>query len=194
MSKQIVINLFLGVLALCGIIGVIGCDNFEAVIAEIIEPDPIEPAANEWVGTWALESYQGLSLLETLPEYDDYDDEDWTLLDVDGSVVDGDLLVKAITAFWSGDGVTGYDGAISYSFHADRTMEIEITIRLQMQVGAIQGVLVGKDQIPGSYSLIGSAYTTEIFDEVETGTWQRTGDALILNPDGADGLTVLRKL
>ena len=194
MSKQIVINLFFGLLALCGIIGVIGCDNFEAVIAEIIQPDPIESANNEWVGTWALESYQGLSVLETLAEYDDYDDEDWTLLDADGSVVDGDLLVKAIAAFWSGDGVTGYDGAISYSFHADRTMEIEIIIRLQMQVEAIQGVLVGKDKIPGSYSLIGSAYTTEIFDEVETGTWQRTGDALILNPEGADGLTVLRKL
>ena len=85
MSKQIVINLSLGLLALCGIIGVIGCDNFEAVIAEIIELDPIEPAANEWVGTWALESYQGLSALETLAEYDDYDDDDWTLLDADGS-------------------------------------------------------------------------------------------------------------
>ena len=194
MSKQIVINLFLGLLALCGIIGLTGCDNFEAVIAEIIDPDPIEPAANEWVGTWALESYQGLSLLETVAEYDDYDDEDWTLLDAEGSVVDGDLLVTAIAAFWSGDGVTGYDGAISYSFHADRTMEIEIIIRLQVQVGAIQGVLVGKDQIPGNYALIGSAYTTEIFDEVETGTWQIAPDTLILTPDGADGLTVLRKL
>ena len=194
MSKQIVINLFLGVLTLCGIIGVIGCDNFEAVIAEIIQPDPIEPAANEWVGTWALESYQRLSLLETLAEYDDYNDDDWTLLDADGSVVDGDLLVKAIAAFWSGDGVTGYDGAISYSFHNDGTMEIEIIIRLQMQVGAIQGVLVGKDKILGRYSLIGSAYTTEIFDEVETGTWQIAQDTLILNPEGADGLTVLKKL
>ena len=194
MYRQIVINLFLGFVGFCGIIGFTGCDNFDALIAEIIDPDLIEPAANEWVGTWALESYQGLSMLETLVEYDDYDDEDWTLLDADGSMVDGDLLVKAIAAFWSGDGVTGYDGAISYSFHADRTMEIEIIIRLQMQVEAIQGVLVGKDKIPGSYSLIGSAYTTEIFDEVETGTWQRTGDALILNPEGADGLTVLRKL
>ena len=55
-------------------------------------------------------------------------------------------------------------------------------------------MLVGKDQIPGSYSLIGSAYTTEIVDEVETGTWQRTGDILILNPDEADGLTILKKL
>ena len=164
------------------------------MIAEIIEPDPIEPAANEWVGTWALESYQGLSVLETLAEYDDYDDDDWALLDADGSVVDGDLLVKAIAAFWSGDGVTGYDGAISYSFHHNGTMEIEIVIQLHLQIEGIQGVLVGKDQIPGSYALAGSAYTMEIFDEVETGTWQRTGDALILNPEGADGLTVLRKL
>ena len=73
-------------------------------------------------------------------------------------------------------------------------MEIEIIIRLHLQVEGIQGILVGKDQIPGSYALAGPTYTTEIFDEVETGTWQRTGDALILNPEGADGLTVLRKL
>ena len=194
MSRQIVMTLFWGLVGICGIVGVIGCDNFEALIAEVIDPDPIEPADNEWGGTWALESYQGLSLLETLAEYDDYDDEDWTLLDADGSVVAGDLLEQAIAAFWSGDGVTGYDGSISYSFHADGTMEIEIVIRLRMQVAGIQGVLIGKDQIPGSYSLIGSAYTTEIADEVETGTWQRTGDTLILNPEGADGLTVLKKL
>lgn len=194
MSKKIVISLFLGLLALCGIIGLTGCDNFEALIGEIIEPDPIEPAANEWVGTWALESYQGLSLLETLAEYDDYGDEDWTLLDADGSVVDGNLLELAIAAFWSGDGVTGYDGAISYSFHNDGTMEMEVVIRLQLQVEDIQGVLVGKDKIPGSYALSGSTYATEIFDEVETGTWQRTGDTLVLNPEAADGLTVLKEL
>ena len=194
MSKQIVINLFLGLLALCGIIGVIGCDNFEAVIAEIIEPDPIESADNEWIGTWALESYQGFSVLETLAEYDDYDDEDWTFLDADGSVVDGTLREQAIAAFWSGDGVTGYDGSISYSFHNGGTMEIEIVIRLQLQVEDVQGVLIGRDEIPGSYSLIGSDYTTEIAGEVETGTWQRTGNTLILNPDGADGSTVLKKL
>lgn len=194
MYRQIVIRLLLGLVGLCGIMGVTGCDNFEALIIETIEGDLIESAADQWIGTWALESYQGLSLLETVAEYDDYDDEDWTFLDADGSVVDGDLLVTAIAAFWSGDGVTGYDGTISYSFHNDGTMQIEIVIWLQLQVEDIQGVLVGKDKIPGSYSLIGSAYTTEIFDEVETGTWQRTTDTLILNPDGADGLTVLRKL
>ena len=194
MFRQIVISLFLGFIGLCGIIGITGCDNFEALLIEVIDPDPIEPEDNEWVGTWALESYQGLSKLETLIEYDDYDDEDWTVLDADGSVVDGDLLEKAIAVFWSGDGVTGYDGSISYTFSGDGTMEIEIVIRLQMQAAGIQGVLIGKDQIPGSYSLIGSAYTTEIFDEVETGIWQRTGDTLILNPEGADGLTVLEKL
>ena len=194
MYRQIVIRLLLGLVGLCGIMGVTGCDNFEALIIETIEGDLIESAADQWIGTWALESYQGLSLLETVAEYDDYDDEDWTFLDADGSVVDGDLLVKAIAAFWSGDGVTGYDGTISYSFHNDGTMQIEIVIWLQLQVEDIQGVLVGKDKIPGSYSLIGSAYTTEIFDEVETGTWQIAPDTLILNPDGADGLTVLRKL
>ena len=194
MCRPIVMNLFLVIFGICGIIGVIGCDNFEALIIEAIEGDLIEPEDNEWVGTWALESYQGLSLLETLAEYDDYDDEDWTFMDADGSVVAGDLLELAIAAFWSGDGVTGYDGSISYVFSGGGIMEIEIVIRLQMQVADVQGVLVGKDQIPGSYSLIGSAYTTEIFDEVETGVWQRTGNTLILNPDGAEGLTVLKKL
>ena len=194
MYRQIVINLFLGFVGLCGIIGVAGCDNFEDLITEIIDPDPIQTPDNEWVGTWALESYQGLSLLETLAEYDDYDDEDWTFINADGSAVDGDLLEQAIAAFWSGAGVTGYDGSISYSFQNSGIMEIEIIIRLQLQAGDIQGVLVGKDQIPGSYSLIGSAYTTEIADEVETGAWQRTGDTLILNPDGGNGLTVLKKL
>ena len=194
MFRQIVMNSFLGVLGICGIIGVIGCDNFEALIAEVIDPEPIEPEDNEWIGTWVLESYQGLSALEALSEYDDYDDEDWTFLDADGSVVDGNLREKAVQAFWSGEGVTGYDGSISYSFHGDGIMTIEIVIRLQMQVEDIQGVLVGMDQIPGSYSLISSAYTTETFDEVETGTWQRTGDTLVLNPDGGDGLTVMKKL
>lgn len=194
MSRQIVLNLFSGIIGICVIMVISGCDNFEELITEIIGPDPIEPADNKWVGTWALESYQGFSLLETLAEYDDYGDEDWTFLDADGAVANGDLLESAIAAFWSGDGVTGYDGSISYSFHNDGTMEIEIVIRLQLQVEEIQGVLVGRDQIPGSYSLTGSTYTTEIYDEVETGTWQRTGDTLVLNPEAADGLTVLKKL
>ena len=194
MDRQIVINLFLGFVGLCGIIGVIGCADLDILIIDLTDPDPIEPADNEWAGTWALESYQGLSLLETLAEYDDYDDEDWTLINADGSVVDGDLLEQAITAFWSGAGVTGYDGSISYSFQNNGIMEIEIIIRLQLQVGDIQGMLVGKDQIPGNYALSGSTYTTEIADEVETGTWQGTGDTLILNPDGGNGLTVLQKL
>ncbi|RKU11849.1 hypothetical protein C6502_07095 [Candidatus Poribacteria bacterium] len=194
MFRQIVITLFLGFVGLYGIIGVIGCADLDILIIDLTDPEPTEPEDNQWIGTWALESYQGLSALEILAEYDDYDDEDWTFLDANGSTVDGDPLEQAIAAFWSGDGVTGYDGSISYAFHNGGTMEIEVVIRLQVQVEGIQGVLVGRDQIPGSYSLTGSTYTTEIFDEVETGTWQRTGDTLILNPDGVEGLTVLRKL
>ena len=194
MFRQIVVSLFMGFFGICGIMGVISCADLDVLIIDLTDPDPIEPAENEWVGTWVLESYQGLSLLETLAEYDDYDDEDWTLLDADGSTVDSVLLEQAIAAFWSGDGVTSYDGSIAYTFSDDGIMEIEIVIRLRLQVAEIQGVLVGKDQIPGSYALIGPAYTTEIADEVETGTWQRTGDALILNPEGAAGLTVLKKL
>ena len=193
MFRQIVISLFLGFVGLCGIIGVIGCGDLDVLIIDLTDPDPTEPEDNQWIGTWALESYQGFSVLETLAEYDDYDDEDWTLLDADGSVVDGTLREQAIAAFWSGDGVTGYDGAISYSFHNGGTMEIEIVIRLQLQVEDVQGVLIGRDEIPGSYSLIGADYTTEIAGEVETGTWQRTGNTLILNPEGGDGFTVLEK-
>ena len=117
--------------------------------------------------------------------------------DTDGSVVEGDLREKAIAAFWSGDGVTGYDGSISYSFYDNGIMEIEIVIRLQLQVEDIQGVLVGKDEIWGNYSLSGSTYTMEINSddsEVETGTWDRTGDTLILNPHEADAPTVLKRL
>ena len=194
MYRQIAVRLFLGLVAVWGIIGFIGCDDFEALIIGIIDDDPSEPEDNEWTGTWVLETYQGLSALEALAEYDDYDDEDWTFLDADGSVVDGDLRGKAIAAFWSGDGVTGYDGSISYSFYDDGTMTIEIVIRLQLQVDGIQGVLVGKDEIPGNYLLSGSTYTTEIADEIETGTWHSTGDTLTLNPDGAHGSTVLKKL
>ncbi len=194
MFRQIVMNLFLGVFGLCGIIGVIGCDSFEALITEVIDPEPIEPEDNAWIGTWVLESYQGLSARETLTEYDDYGDEDWTFLDADGSVVEGNLREQAIAAFWSGEGVTGFDGSISYSFHEGGAMELEIVIRLQLQVGDIQGVLVGTDLLPGSYSLVGSAYTTEISGEAETGTWERTEDTLVLNPDGSDGLTILNKL
>ena len=191
MFRQAVVSLLLGFVGLCGIIG---CADFDVLIIQIIDDDPIEPEDNEWMGTWVIESYQGLSALEALVEYDDYDDEDWTFLDADGSVVDEDLLEEAIAAFWSGDGVTGYDGSISYSFSGDGIMEIEIVIRLQLQVEDIQGVLVGKDQVPGNYSLIGSTYTTEISDEVETGAWSRADDTLTLNPDGADGSTVLKKL
>lgn len=194
MLRQIALSLFLGVFGICGIIGVIGCDSFEALITEVIDPEPIEPEDNEWIGTWALESYQGFSLMETLAEYDDYGDEDWTFLDADGSVVEGGLREQAIAAFWSGEGVTGYDGSISYSFHEEGIMEIEIVIRLQLQVEDIQGVLVGTDLLPGSYTLDGADYTIEIFDEVETGTWERMEDTLVLNPDGSDGLTVLNKL
>ena len=194
MFKQVICSTLLAVVAICGIIGMIGCGDIDVLIIDLTDPDPIEPEDNEWIGTWALESYMGLSLLETLAEYDDYDEEDWTFLAVDGSVVEGALLEQAIAAFWSGDGVTGYDGSISYSFHNDETMEIEIVIRLQLQVEDIQGVLVGTDQILGNYALSGSTYTTEIGDEVEAGTWQRTGDTLILNPDGVEGLTVLNKL
>ena len=194
MLRQIALSLFLGVFGICGIIGVIGCDSFEALITEVIDPEPIEPEDNEWIGTWALESYQGFSLMETLAEYDDYGDEDWTFLDADGSVVEGGLREQAIAAFWSGEGVTGYDGSITYSFDGDGFMELEIVIRLQLQVEDIQGELVGMDQLPGSYSLVGSAYTTEIFGEAETGTWELTEKKLVLNPDGSDGLTILNKL
>ena len=194
MYRQIVINLFFGFVGVCGIIGLTGCENFDALIAEIIAPAPIESEDSEWAGTWALERYHGLSVLETVAEYDDYDDEDWIFLDVDGSVVAGNLLEQAIAAFWSGDGVTGYDGSISFSFYGDGVMEVEIVLHLQIDGEGIQGVLVGRDQIPGTYSVIDSAYTTEIADESETGTWHRTGDTLILNPDGGNGLTVLKKL
>lgn len=51
MFRQIVMNLFLGVFGICGIIGVIGCDSFEALITEVIDPEPIEPEDNEWIGT-----------------------------------------------------------------------------------------------------------------------------------------------
>lgn len=194
MFKQVICSMLLAVVAICGIMGIIGCGNIDVLIIDLTDPDPIEPEDNEWIGTWALESYMGLSLLETLAEYDDYDEEDWTFLAVDGSAVEGALLEQAIAAFWSGDGVTGYDGNITYTFSQAGVMEIGIVIRLDLTVGDTQGVLIGKDQIPGIYSLTGSTYATEIGDEVETGTWQRTGDTLILNPDGVEGLTVLNKL
>ena len=194
MFKQVIYNMLLGVVAICSIMGIIGCGNLEVLLIDLTDPDPIEPGDNEWIGTWTLESYQGLSLLETLTEYDDYDEEDWTFLAVDGSVVGGALLEQAIAAFWSGDGVTGYDGSITYTFSGTGVMEIGIVIRLELTVGDTQGVLIGKDQIPGAYSLTGSNYAIEIGDEVETGIWQRTGDTLTLNPDEADGSTVLQKL
>ena len=198
MFRQIVVSLFLGFIGFCGIIGVIGCADFDVLVIQIIDDDLIELEDNEWIGTWTLESYQGFSALEALAEYDDYDDEDWTFFDADSSVVEGNLREKAIAAFWSGDGVTGYDGSISYSFYDNGIMAIEIVIRLQLQVEDIQGVLVGKDEIWGNYSLSGSTYTMEINgddSEVETGTWGRTGDTLTLNPDKAHGPTkVLKKL
>ena len=92
-------RLFLRVIGICGIIGIIGCDNLNVLIIDFTNPDPIEPEDNEWIGIWALESYQGLSLLETLTEYEDYDDKDWTFLDADGAAVSGELLEQAIAVF-----------------------------------------------------------------------------------------------
>ena len=86
MFRQAVVSLLLGFVGLCGIIG---CADFDVLIIQIIDDDPIEPEDNEWMGTWVIESYQGLSALEALVEYDDYDDEDWTFLDADGSTVNG---------------------------------------------------------------------------------------------------------
>lgn len=194
MFKQVICAMLLAVVTICGLFGILGCGEIDVLIIEHTGPDPIEVEDNEWLGVWALESYQGLSVLETLAEYDDYDEEDWTFLDADGSIVEGDLLEQAIAAFWSGDGVTGYDGSMTYTFSDAGAMEIEIVIRLELAVGDTQGMLVGKDQIPGSYSLTGSIYATEIGDEVETGTWQRTGDTLTLNPEGTHVSTVLKKL
>ena len=194
MFKQVICNMLLAMVAICGIMDIIGCGEIDVLIIDLTDPDLIEPEDNEWIGTWALESYMGLSLLETLAEYDDYDEEDWTFLDADGSAGDGALLEQAIAAFWSGDGVTGYDGSITYTFSEAGVMEIGIVIRLELTVGDTQGMLIGKDQIPGTYSLIGSNYATEIGDEVETGTWQRIGDTLTLNPEGVDGSTILQKL
>ena len=194
MFRQVICNTLLAVVAICGIMGIIGCGEIDVLIIDLTDPDLIEPEDNEWIGTWALESYMGLSLLETLAEYDDYDEEDWTFLDADGSAGDGALLEQAIAAFWSGDGVTGYDGSITYTFSEAGVMEIGIVIRLELTVGDTQGVLIGKDEIPGTYSLTGSNYATEIGDEVEMGTWQQTGDTLTLNPEGVDGSTVLQKL
>ena len=194
MFKQAICSTLLAVVAICGIIGMIGCGDIDVLIIDLTDPDPIEAEDNEWIGTWALESYQGLSLLETLAEYDDYDEEDWTFLPADGSTVDEALLEQAIAAFWSGDGVTGYDGSITYTFSQAGVMEIGIVIRLDLTVGDTQGVLIGTDQLPGTYSLTDSTYATEIGDEVETGTWQRIGDTLTLSPDEADGSTVLIKL
>ena len=194
MFKQVICNTLLAVVALCGVMGIIGCGEIDVLIIDLTDPDPIELEDNEWIGTWALESYMGLSVLETLAEYDDYDDEDWTFLDVNGAAANGGLLEQAVAAFWSGDGVTGYDGSITYTFSQAGVMEIGIVIRLELTVGDTQGVLIGTDQISGSYVLSGSTYTTEIGDEVETGTWNRMADTLTLHPDQADGLTVLKKL
>ena len=47
MYRQIAVRLFLGFIGVCGIIGFIGCDNFEALIIGIIDDDPIEPEDNE---------------------------------------------------------------------------------------------------------------------------------------------------
>ena len=187
MFKPAVCNMLLAVVAICGIMSIIGCGEIDVLIIDPTDPDPIEPEDNEWIGTWTLENYMGLSLLEALAEYDDYDEEAWTFLDADGSAGDGALLEQAIAAFWSGDGVTSYDGSITYTFSEDSNMEIEIVIQLTLQGEELQGVLIGKDQIAGTYSLLGSGYTTEIGDEVETGTWQQTGDTLTLNPEGANG-------
>jgi hypothetical protein len=194
MFKQVICNMLLAVVAICGVMGIIGCGEIDVLIIDLTDPEPIESEDNEWIGTWALESYMGLSLLETLAEYDDYDDEDWTFSDVNGVAANGDLLEQAIAAFWSGDGVTGYDGSITYTFSEAGVMEIAIVIRLDLTVRDTQGILVGKDQIPGTYSLIGSTYATEIGDEVEMGTWNRMANTLTLHPDQADASTVLKKL
>ena len=51
MYRQIAVRLFLGLVTVWGIIGFIGCDDFEALIIGIIDDAPSEPKDNEWTGT-----------------------------------------------------------------------------------------------------------------------------------------------
>ena len=125
---------------------------------------------SDWIGTWAVETVDGQSYEQFFQEaYEQFFEEEL------------EEKVSVVTDNWT--------------FNDDGTMEVETAVRFSGEVSSLE--------MTGTYSLSGFNYTvtltvtkqTGLFDfsdNVDTGTWSRTGSTLTINSD--DGtITVLKK-
>ena len=142
---------------------------------------------NEWLGTWAIESFDG----ETI--------ESW-MFDSEQTLAEMDELGIDVSA------------ANSWTFNEDGTMEWELGFKFEAKGEGFEISEPGLMNIRGTYSLSGSNYiltfteieATGFFEEFaeeelrpidptdeDTGTWSRSGDTLTLNND--DGIRIVLK-
>lgn len=167
MFQQVISRSLLLLASLCAvlIIGNIGCGGDED--------------DNEWVGSWLLESVNGVSFEEGFAE--------------EGFAEEG-VSATIITNNWT--------------FNSNGTMEAEIAIKFEAKQEGLELSGQGSMKMTRTYTLSGSNYIltpieverTGIFKEdvepigatdEDTGTWSRKGNTLTLYSD--DGSTVVFK-
>ncbi len=123
-----------------------------------------EDDANDWVGTWSLETYDGQGLEQVLEEE------------------------------LAPEGVTISIVANNWMFDNDGTLEAEIGFRLANQGSDSGIALTSTIKTAGTYSLSGSNYTLTLEEipieslKESTGTWSREGNTLTLNSDNGDNI------
>ena len=139
-----------------------------------------DEGANDWVGTWKLDTVDGESFEQSMLELEAYAEEH-----------DG-LEISAIAHTWT--------------FDDNGTFEMEFAFSYEIEEGGVQLEDINSLKMMGTYSLSGSNYTltrekttvsgwifTVAFgldgdaeeDEVDTdtGTWSRKGDTLTLTSE-----------
>ena len=174
MFGQVIPRSFLCLVTLCAVltIGIIGCGGDD--------DDGDDANANDWVGTWKIETADG----------ENYEQ----------------LFEENLEAEF-GEGVNVSIVANEWRFNNDGTLERELAFKVTGKIGDedISGTLTLKGT--GTYSLSGSNYTVtytlqedgtgwfegeeETFTEEASGTWSREGNTLTINSD--DGTTIVFK-
>lgn len=168
MFRRVDSRSFLWLVSICTAltVGIIGCGG--------------DDDDNEWGGTWALDTVDGLSLDQSFAE--GFGD---TEAEMDFSVTAND-----------------------WTFDSDGMIEVEFGMKFEIKEEGLTFSGEGSMKIMGTYTLSGSSYTltpvevegTGLFEgDVEpvgptgedTGTWSREGNILTLNSD--DGSIIVFK-
>ena len=173
MFQQVIPRLFLWLVSIWAVltIGIIGCGG--------------DDDDNEWVGTWAIESSDGVSIEQAFVE-----------------------------GFGFEEGEEGIDLSLvanSWTFNSDGTMEAELAIKFEVKEQGLE-LFSGEGSIKmmGTYSLSGSSYTlipievegTGLLEgeaepvgptDEDTGTWSISGNTLTLNYDDGSTMVLTKK-